>query len=441
MNHQTHPFMNHESSTPWSFPKRLAFRFLFSVVMLSILEPFGLFGQMIGLAKIAAPWDRLVKWVGQQVFHVTITVMPNGSGDTTFNYVEVFCWVVLAISITLVWSVLDRRKDYARLSDALRLVVRGYLALAMLSYGMNKLVPLQFGSLRLAEMVQPIGEQSPMGLLWRFMASSPAYTMFTGFAEVLSAYLLMFRRTTMLGALLCAGVMAHVVALNFCYDVPVKLFSCRLFLLSLLLLAPDLKRLWRFFILNEAIEPRVFPPRLHSGKTRVVARTLKVVVLVLYPVMVLLNTSPMWLLKLTSAPRNPLHGIWIVDEFKRDNQVLPPLTTDKQRWNHLIIEGVHFPGIDASTIGVITPMSDPSDRRWQKCAIDEARHTLNLTPFDKKKDRSAALTFTQPKPDQLVLAGTCDGKPMEAKLHRIPDAKLPLLSRGFHWINEYPFSN
>jgi hypothetical protein len=41
MNHQTHPFMNHESSTLWSFPKRLAFRFLFSVVTLSILEPFG----------------------------------------------------------------------------------------------------------------------------------------------------------------------------------------------------------------------------------------------------------------------------------------------------------------------------------------------------------------------------------------------------------------
>jgi hypothetical protein len=130
---------------------------------------------------------------------------------------------------------------------------------------MNKLVPLQFGSLRLAEMVQPIGEQSPMGLLWRFMAASPAYTMFTGFAEVLAASLLLFRRTAMLGAFLCAGVMANVVALNFCYDVPVKLFSSRLLLMSLFLLAPDVRRLCHFFILQDR-------PSLHGSSLVVSSR-------------------------------------------------------------------------------------------------------------------------------------------------------------------------
>lgn len=169
---------------------------------------------------------------------------------------------------------------------------------------------------------------------------------------------------------------------------------------------------------------------------------MKVVLLALYPVVVMLNTSSIWLRKLMPR-RNPLHGIWIVDEFKRDNQLLRPLTTDKQRWNHLIIDRPHFPRIDASTTAVITPMGDPSDGRWQKCAIDEATKTLTLTSFDKKKNRtpSAVLTFKQPEPDDLVLVGTFYSKPMEAKLHRIPDVKLPLLSRSFHWINEYPFSN
>ena len=29
---------------------------------------------------------------------------------------------------------------------------------------------------------------------------------------------------------------------------------------------------------------------------------------------------------------------------------------------------------------------------------------------------------------------------VELKLHRIPDSKLPLISRGLHWNNAYPFS-
>jgi len=435
--------MKDVSSPSWSLPKRIGFRFLFTFLLLAIIEPFGLFGQMTGLSRIGGQWERLVKWIGQQVFQVKITVLPNGSGDTTFNYVELACWMVLAVGITMLWTMLDRKRAaYVYLSQLMRGIVRGYVALAMLIYGINKLVPIQFGSLRLAEMVQPIGEQSPMGLLWRFMAASPAYTMFTGFAEVLSAYLLLFRRTTMLGALICAGVMAHVVALNFCYDVPVKLFSSRLFLLSLLLLAPDLKRLWHFFILHQPVEAQVFPPHFKSSAANATALVLKLIVLVLFPLMVVLNTSPMWLPKITGETKAPLHGIWLVDEFKREAQVLPPLTTDKQRWNHLIIEGVPFPGSDASTIGVITPMAELSKAHWQQCKIDEAKHTLTLTPFDDKKDPppSAMLTFAQPIPDQLVLTGTSDGKPVEVKLHRIPETKFPLISRGFHWINEYPFS-
>ena len=435
--------MNDDAIPSWSLPKSIGFRILFTFLLLTIAEPFGLFGQLTGLSRIGGQWERLVKWIGQQVFQVKITVLPNGSGDTTFNYVELACWVGLAVGITVLWTLLDRKRAaYVYLSKLMQLMVRGYLALTMLSYGITKLVPLQFGSLPLAEMLQPIGEQSPMGLLWRFMAASPAYTMFTGFAEVLSAYLLLFRRTTMLGALICAGVMAHVVALNFCYDVPVKLFSSRLLLLSLLLLAPDLKRLWHFFILHQPVEAQVFPPHFKSRAANIAALVLKVTVLVLFPAMVILNTKEMWLPKITGAPKVPLQGIWLVDEFKREAQVLPPLTTDKQRWNHLIIEAMPNRGTLAKSVGIITPMGGISDARWQQCRVDEAKHTLTLTPFDKKKDPppSAVLTFAQPKPDQLVLTGTCDGKPVEVALHRIPDSKFPLISRGFHWINESPYS-
>ena len=32
-------------------------------------------------------WNALVPWVGRAVFGAAITVQPNGSGDTTYNFV------------------------------------------------------------------------------------------------------------------------------------------------------------------------------------------------------------------------------------------------------------------------------------------------------------------------------------------------------------------
>jgi len=61
-----------------------------------------------------------------------------------------------------------------------------------------------------------------------FMGASTPYNVFTGASEMLAGVLLFFPTTTLLGALLAMAVMTQVVALNFCYDVPVKLFSTHL---------------------------------------------------------------------------------------------------------------------------------------------------------------------------------------------------------------------
>src|SRR5262245_40498254 len=74
---------------PWGLAKRIAFRFVCSYFFLYIF-PFPL--DYIPYVGVAAGWyqnlwNALVPWVGKHVFGVTITVLPNGSGDTTYNYV------------------------------------------------------------------------------------------------------------------------------------------------------------------------------------------------------------------------------------------------------------------------------------------------------------------------------------------------------------------
>ena len=125
----------------------------------------------------------------------------------------------------------------------------------MLSYGMAKVFPGQFGAPTLDRLLEPYGQSSPMGLLWTFMGDSRPYAFFTGVVECLGGLLLFSQRTTTLGALVVAAAMGNVAMLNFSYDVPVKLYSSHLFALAVLLLLPDIPRLRRVFLTNESTRP------------------------------------------------------------------------------------------------------------------------------------------------------------------------------------------
>lgn len=55
------------------------------------------------------------------------------------------------------------------------------------------MIPTQFPTPTADKLMQPYGESSPMGILWTFMGSSTAYTIFAGTAgEVLAAIPLLF---------------------------------------------------------------------------------------------------------------------------------------------------------------------------------------------------------------------------------------------------------
>jgi uncharacterized membrane protein YphA (DoxX/SURF4 family) len=180
----------------------------------------------------------------------------KGSGDTTFHYVQVLCFLLIAATVTLIWSIVDRRRTgYHRLYLGLRVLVRIILGGTLISYGAAKVIQTQFPPPQLNRLLQPVGEMSPMGLLWTFMGASPPYNVFTGASEMLAGVLLFFPTTTLVGALLAMAVMTQVVALNFCYDVPVKLFSTHLLAESIFLVAPDARRLANVLLLNRDVAP------------------------------------------------------------------------------------------------------------------------------------------------------------------------------------------
>jgi hypothetical protein len=411
----------------WTHAQRVLFRFLCAYFVLYIF-PFPVDGDPNG--AYANLWDAIVTRVGRQVFHVEITVRPNGSGDTTFNYVQVFCYAVLAAAATAVWTLLDRgRTGYPRLALWLRVYVRFYLASIMISYGSVKVIQSQFPAPPLDRLIQPFGDASPMGLLWTFMGTSQSYNVFTGAGELLGGLLLIPRRTTLLGSLVCFGVLSHVAILNFSYDVPVKLFSMHLLAMALYLMAPDLGRLARLFILNRPVEPvalgRLFRRAwVHRGG--IVLRNLAFAWLVAMGLYGAHETRKQFG---DLAPRSPLYGIWNVEEFELDGKPRPASITDAQRWKRVIFD---YPKMVA-----IQSMNDT--RLRYMLDLDPGAMTMILGTRNTPGKPKYPFTYTQPEPGVLVMEGTLNGK-IRAKLRRADESSFLLISRGFHWINEYPFN-
>jgi uncharacterized membrane protein YphA (DoxX/SURF4 family) len=328
---------------------------------------------------------------------------------------------------TGVWTLLDRkRRDYNRLNEGLRLFVRAALGLWMVFYGIGKLN--QFASPPLDVLQRPVGETSPMMLLWTFMGYSTTYSLFTGVAEVLGGLLLMSRRTTLLGALVSVGVMSNVVMLNFCYDVPVKLFSSHLLAMAVLLILPDLRRLANVFLLNRSGAPVEYPRLFAWTWANRAALAIPAFFIVGYSGLAL-HVNYQLHRAYAQMPAQPLRGIWEVEEFAIDGQVRPPLLTDEIRWRRLIV----------SRPGLVT-VQQMSDARLNYLATFDADAQVLALSNPHKPEWQCSFHYSEPEPGRLYLEGTCDGKKIRARLRRADESEFLLVKRGFHWVNEFPFS-
>src|SRR6185369_15591502 len=191
-------------------------------------------------------WMKSVPWFATHIFRMAgpsvVTYTRSGTGDKPLDYVMHLVFLLIALVVALVWSVADsKRPNYVALDAWLRLGVRFTLVYWMLTFGINKVIPLQFVPPNLADLVTPIGMFSLRDLFWRLTGASPGYVIFMGCTELLAGILLFFKRTEILGALVTTGVLTNVVAINYGYDVGVKLFSSHLLVMAVFLLVPGLR--------------------------------------------------------------------------------------------------------------------------------------------------------------------------------------------------------
>ncbi len=421
----------------WSLATRIAFRFCFIYFGLYCLLT-QISTSLVPLPNVDIPdpstfppMHQIVTWTAVHLFGVTKPLVYfSGSGDKIFDWVLLFVMVVFTAIATAIWSIVDRRREnYISMHKWFRLVIRICLAGQMFAYGWAKAVPLQMPFPYLTKLVEPYGNFSHMGVLWASIGASPAYEIFAGCAEMLGGLLLIVPRTTTLGALVCLADMTQVFMLNMTYDVPVKLLSFHLILLSLFLLAPDLQRLANIFFLNRAAGPSTQPPLFRSARSNRIAVAVQVLIGIWLMGMNAYGSWSGWHQYGGGRTKSALYGIWDVDQMTIDGQVRSPLLSDYGRWRRVVFD---FP-----TLASFQRMDDSFARYGVK--IDVNSNGLVLTKSDAK-DWKANFAFRRPTPDQLILDGQMDGHKVRMQLRLFDREKFLLISRGFHWVQENPFN-
>jgi hypothetical protein len=322
--------------------------------------------------------------------------------------------LTLAVLIAALWTALDRRRtNYAFLNRWLRVYFRYVLATAMFSYAFIKVIPTQFGYLTPGELLRPLGQLS-RSMLWDFMAASPGYTIFAGVLELLGALLLFFRRTTLLGAIVLAGALVNVIAMDFAFRIGALTYALSLLVIDLVILTPYAKPLIEILVVRGSGTLPSEPSGPRHWWRSPAAKAVLIFLLALP--LIAINVQRR---RYFYGAGNPVYGLFDVASFVRNGHVVTPLASDGATWKRMASDP--HDGVDA----ILVQFANADLRRFD-IINDPVRHVWSIRQTDARQ--SGSLEY-RARPDGLVsLSGRLGDDSVEILLRPVDLEKaLPLL--------------
>ena len=200
----------------------IPFTFLFGKIQVEITQ--FVFGELIRITS--------------SYFGAT-DILHDFSSDSLGLYLLLLILFIVSL-ILLIWIDLSRisKLNKNKFIYFIRIIATYYLAWILLKYGFDKVFKCQFYLPEPNILFTRVGDLDKDILFWSTMGSSHSYSIFMGLLEIIPGILLLFSKTRNLGVLIAIGVFIQVVAINYSFDISVKLFSSFLLLLSLFLFAP-----------------------------------------------------------------------------------------------------------------------------------------------------------------------------------------------------------
>jgi len=241
-------------------------------------------------------------------------------------------WALLlgiAVAGAAIWSLIGRgRKNYNLLYYWLRVLVRYRVAVGMIEFGFVKVFLIQMPLPPIGTLHTNLGDITAQKLFWLSVGIIPWYEVFLGFIEVIAGFLLFFRKTTFIGALLTVGASANIVYVNFAYDGGVHVYSSYFVLLGLFLLIQYLPDFWKLLIKEQDVSPVRYYPSFTKLSQRVPRFILKYGIMFLFVVVLsYLHVQNRLHEPFIKEPITPglanSAGYYEVVEFSYNNQSIP----------------------------------------------------------------------------------------------------------------------
>ena len=429
---------NIAAAIQWPAWRKIIFRFLF-IFLSFLMAPWIWLDAVPGIGYITQFYYRLMDWAvntsNAKIFHVRKVLVPlNGSGDTSYGWAQL--WLILSIAVIgcMIWSLLDRkRSNYSHLNYWLCLFARYYIAMFAFVYGILKIFALQMYFPSLHQLATPLGDYLPMRFSWLFIGYSTPYQVFSGVMETIAGLLLLYRRTSTLGALFATAVFINVMVLNLTYDIPVKIFSMELVFVCLFLLANESNRIICFFILNKpAAACDLYHFRYTKKWMRVTRIILKIGFIIIAVVLQISNDVDYFQSTKKPIPKQPVkNGVYEVAVFAINKDSLPLILSDTMRWQDVIFE---------NGLGSIKTSDTAFRQRYRRAyftyGLDSATHMLT---FKKQAADSLSilnLRYDTPDSNTVRLWGKQRNDSLYVVLKRI-NRHFQLAEKQFHWLSEY----
>ena len=401
---------------PWKLRQKTSFRFAFLFLGLTSIINWHLsiffsyiawFKPSFDIAVLFHFFAAQFYWIDKYIFHSGYDPKIHASFPQDNHFATVFYLTVFLISCigSILWGVIGRNKiNYNKLFFWFNIYLRYTLAITMIGYGLIKFIPVQMSWPSVSSMLTPYGEHSRFDVLWNFMGVSPGYMRLTGGFEIIGGLLLLSRRTTLFGYLFLLTILINVVALNWFYNVPVKMYSTQLMVYNLFLLAPYANKLFHFFYYNKII--------IAHEKQYYIKTTWKknsfISILVFIPLLFLLSQGLGAYKRFSKdALDKKSEKLYNVTYFIATD-TLPPLTTDTLCWKRLMIRG--------NTV-VVCNMKDEMD--YYDCDVDSTKHSFT---FHDNPDTATwkVFQYAYPSKDELQLTGKWKEKDIKVLMKSSP---------------------
>jgi hypothetical protein len=329
---------------PWTKTQKFVFRiaFIFFTLM-SIPTDYGYYIMLANFDWLNLNYRQLTEMAA--FFNPQFINVYSESGF--FGVASYINWpfvLLLAVFGGLIWGYFDRKSfSYNKLYYWVRVFARYRVAYAGIGWGYKKIfvmqMPTQFEAIWNTDLINFFAKR----LYWEVLSIAPTYEIYLGLMEFFAGFLLLFRKTTPIGAALAFVVFGNIAISNHAYDIGEQVPSALMAVLAFFLLWKDIPAIYQLIIKEKnAAIMRYYPTfqktwqRWARTGLKVAFNFLLVVLFAYYEVRAVIQND---YYKIPNTPGlENTKGIYEVTRFKRNGVELPYDPLDNNRWQDVIFE-------------------------------------------------------------------------------------------------------